>query len=790
MGDDCTVELSCLAEKIQQKQATRIIVSDYHVEAASQLLKLEKQVVKRAFDSLGVTIFPETETTGSSTMAPLNTSEMLSLLLQASASLAPLFTSVRPEWSKWLNRPTSFQLGSVVDDPEVALLKESLLRLFDEADQCVDEAVAQLEMKRFLRPRQHHILHASIQLTTRVPPLLLHASIMIRFPTEKVVNLSASGVMIPKTTRIRVGSEEALGYWGFYDSLFVIRADKFTGPYVRLEGNRYSLRDKKITGLLAFIEEQTKVKINPLREAFSEQVSSLACTLCQLSDKDIELLKAAVSTVSTSDEDRIRHGTGHSQEDVFLVRSGVAFRVPDIVAWPASEIEVLSIIAMAKEYHWCVVPFGGGTNVSQSTRCPSIEVEPRPIVSLDMRSMSRILWVDEENGLAHVEAGITGRKLEEEMARHGYTMGHEPDSIEFSTLGGWIATKASGMKRNKYGNIEDIVKAVIVAGPDGILRHGQDDGKHVWGRESCGMDLRSLVLGSEGCLGVIISAVIRIWPVPETKDYDSILLPNFEEGLCFVRKVSKLGANIPVSVRLLDNEHFRLGLALQPDTSSVASLLKTCFGAFVKWKVGFEPSSIVCATIAYEGTRREVADQKRIVSRLGNLYGGVKLTSASGKSSYEMTFMIAYIRDFAMTYYFLGESFETFAPWSKIESIVAKTKAKIHEEHTSRCLPGEPFIGCRVTQLYHEGVCLYFYFCMSFEGVMDASSVYSKIEHAARSEVLANGGSISHHHGIGKIRASFIKEVDSVPLRYAMKSIKKGIDRDNVFGVRNGLYGD
>jgi alkyldihydroxyacetonephosphate synthase len=790
MGDECKSDWKALASKIQQRQAEGIIVSDYHIDAAGKLLDLDKQIVRKAFATLGVKVFPENRPAGALPLGtPSDTSEMLSLLLQISPRLSPLFRSIRPEWSEWLNGSTSCRLGNVVDDPEVTSLAKALLGLFDEADRCVDEALSQLKLKSFLRPRQRHILQASLQRSSQVPALLLNASIEIRFPSEKFSKANVGGVSISKTTRIRVGSEEALGFWGYYDSLFVIREDKNGGPYVRMDGNRYTLQAKKIYGLLSFIEAETKVKIDPLSEAFSEQEASMACTACQMTDMSIELLKTAVTAVSTSDDDRIRHGTGHSQEDIFHIRSGKVLRVPDIVAWPVSEGEVADVVALAKDNQWCIVPFGGGTNVSHATRCPSIVVEPRPIVSLDMRKMKRILWVDEENGLAHVEAGITGRQLEEEMARRGYTMGHEPDSIEFSTLGGWIATKASGMKRNKYGNIEDIVKAVRVAGPDGLLRHGQDDGRHVWGRESCGMDLCSLALGSEGCLGVITSAVVRIWPVAEVKDYDSILLPDFEGGLCFVREISKLGAHVPVSVRLLDNEHFRLGLALRPDPSSaVASLLKSCFGAFIKWKVGFEPKRVVCTTIAYEGTHKEVADQKRAISRIGDRHGGVRLGSAVGKAGYEMTFMIAYIRDFAMTYHFLGESFETFAPWSNVEAIIAKTKAKIREEHASRCLPGEPFIGCRVTQLYHEGACLYFYFCMNFENVPDASAVYSEIEHAARSEVLANGGSVSHHHGIGKLRASFLKEVDSVPLQDAMQSIKKGIDPENVFGARNGAF--
>jgi alkyldihydroxyacetonephosphate synthase len=558
---------------------------------------------------------------------------------------------------------------------------------------------------------------------------------------------------------------------------------------VTMDSDRYSLRGKRMMKLLPFFESETQLKIDPLNEAFTNAKVEEACPPSQLSAEHVEMLESIVSEFSRSTEDRIRHGTGHCQEDIFLIRGGRSMRVPDAVVWPGSEEDILAVVSEARKNGWCLIPFGGGTNVSQATRCPPIDVEPRPIISVDMRKLNKILWIDEENGLAHVQSGITGLALEEELAACGYTTGHEPDSLEFSTLGGWIATKASGMKRNKYGNIEDIVKSVRVVGPDGLLRHGREDSR-ACGRESCGVDLRSLMLGSEGCLGVITSAVIRIWPIPEAKDYDSVLLPSLHEGLSFVRAISRQGSRIPASVRLLDNEHFRLGLALKPDTDSLLAVFKKVLSnLYLQWRVDFNPKQVVCATFAYEGSPEEVKEQKRLVGRLLSHHGGISLGSEVGRATYDMTFMIAYLRDFAMTYHFLGESFETFAPWSQVETIIHATRERICKEHEARFLPGKPFVGCRVTQLYHEGACLYFYFCMNFENVSSASSVFSEIERAARAEILSHGGSLSHHHGVGKVRSSFLGEIDSDAHQRVMQSLKRGIDPENIFGARNGTFG-
>jgi alkyldihydroxyacetonephosphate synthase len=149
------------------------------------------------------------------------------------------------------------------------------------------------------------------------------------------------------------------------------------------------------------------------------------------------------------------------------LRLGKTWRMPDAVARPQTEEEVAALVQLASPTDGelgglCLVPFGGGTNVSLALRSPSLAEEPRPIVSVDLRGLARIRWLDEEHGLAEIEAGATGKQIQEALAGMGggWTMGHEPDSFEFSTLGGWVATKASGMKRGRYGNIEDIVLGV------------------------------------------------------------------------------------------------------------------------------------------------------------------------------------------------------------------------------------------------------------------------------------------------------------------------------------------
>ena len=499
-GDIVRPELSDVVHEIQRTQAKNIFFSEYHVAASSQVLKVEPDVVRQAFHAIGAKTFPTCLRTAYKLNVSLNSSENLSILLHLSPLLAPLFAFTRPKWSNWLwayhGRDKETSEADVLTNPNVAELMKSLLSMVDKADRSVEAAAKTLHTLGYVNPRQLHILQTALRNNDGVPTLLLQAAIELRFRENQASSIVTNLELITSVARRpKVGIDEALGYWGFYESQFVLQTNSDGSTYVCMDGNHYSLRGKKISGLLAFMESETSICVDLFNEAFADTPDEIKVFPSKIQGSALKSLEIAVPNVSQTNEDRVRHGTGHSQEDVFLIRSKEVFRVPDVVARPASVAEVESLIKLAKLNEWCVIPFGGGTNVSNALRCPPVEVEPRPIISLDMRDLCQILWIDEENGIAHVEAGITGRHLEEGLAIRGYTMGHEPDSIEFSTLGGWIATKASGMKRNRYGNIEDIVKSVCVVGPDGVLKHGSDDQRNVWGRESCGIDLRNLVLG-------------------------------------------------------------------------------------------------------------------------------------------------------------------------------------------------------------------------------------------------------------------------------------------------------
>ena len=769
-----------------------MLISNFHITCGALALGVEPAVLNEAMSLLECQLWHPSDESVEPIDPPLDKSELWTVFFQCSHILGPLVASIRPKWASWLHHSASeSKLKSVPFGVSVSEVTSALVRHLDAADCCISETFVLLNEKGFQNPTDAHVLDVAANSENSPPRILLRAALSLVSTREDSGSKEIAHYSGKRLAGSLLRSNERLGFWGYADSSFLVDIDKNGSPFVVMKGGRYRDRQERIKGLVKFIENEIGVPIDPLCEAFHVHSSSNGSQMMKtsLDARSLVALSTAVKEFTIEEPERLRHGSGHTIEDVYHIRNGDILRVPDAVAWPESEIEVDALIETASRLCWCIIPFGGGTNVSHATRCPPIEVEPRPIISVDLTSLNKILWVDHENMLAHVQAGIRGGDLVREMKCRGYTIGHEPDSIEFSTLGGWIATKASGMKRSKYGNIEDIVKSVKVSTPRGPLHHGSL-GERGWGRTSTGLDLGSVVVGSEGCLGIITSAVIKIWPLPEKQEYEGILLADFTMGMDFVRDVAKMENSKPASCRLLDNKHFRLGVALRSSPNSLFQSLQGVLQKLVLQTSPFEADRCVCATITYEGTREQILFQKRVIHRLAQKHGGMLLGRESGKSGYDLTFLIAYLRDFALSYHLMGESFETFAPWSKANNIINAVEKRILDEHRNRCLPGKPFLGCRVTQLYDEGACLYFYLCMSYKNVPDPMKTFSEIETAARKDILDQGGSLSHHHGVGKVRASFMPLLKSKVFQDVQHKMKEGLDPDNIFGARNGAYAD
>lgn len=408
--------------------------------------------------------------------------------------------------------------------------------------------------------------------------------------------------------------------------------------------------------------------------------------------------------------------------------------------------------------------------------------ERRAIVSIDMRDMNKILLVDKENMVVRVEAGVTGLDLHERLRNKGLTLGHEPDSWEFSTLGGWVATRASGMKKNVYGNIEDLVVNVKTVTVQGTMERAA-----TVPRVSMGPDTTQMLLGSEGILGVFTEVTLRVRSFPKTQVYDSLLFPTFEHGLEAMHDVLRSKC-VPASIRLLDNTQFQLGQALKVSSDQFgAGVLDYAKKTYVTKIRGFEVAAMCAATVLMEGSPEEVAQQQAQIQAIAKKHHGLVGGAESGKRGYFFTYIIAYLRDFAMDYYFMSESFETAVPWTNVQQLCTDIKVAISAAAARREVRIQPLIACRVTQLYETGVAVYVYYGVYYYGVTNAMAMFREIETAAVHAIVSNGGSLSHHHGVGKHRREWLPAAISAPGISAIQGLKTALDPQNVFAAGNIL---
>lgn len=561
--------------------------------------------------------------------------------------------------------------------------------------------------------------------------------------------------------------------WGYTDTKFVITKENT----LYLSGHRYSIAGIELPYLRDFVEKEMGVNIEdksppkPMPKEFPKP---------NVNEEFVKQIEDANLKLVFDGLERLNHSHGHTVQELWDVRYGEVKRIPDVVIYPRCHEDVEIVVKAANDHNVVIIPYGGGTSVSRAVQCP--ENEKRMIVSLDMKDMDKIKWVDRDNMTACIETGIIGKELTKKLEDIGLTMGHEPDSLEFSTLGGWIATRASGMKKNVYGNIEDIVVNFKFVSPVGSWEYGANVP-----RVSSGPELRHIVLGSEGTLGVVTEAIVKVRNLPEVKKYGSLAFPTFEHGVKFMHDVALHKAQ-PASIRLVDPMQLRFGQGLRPGGKgwlhdALDKAKKLYLSKFLK----FDLNELAAVTLVFEGTAQEVKDQEKIIYYLAKKNGGIKGDEENGRRGYFLTFAIAYLRDLGFDLSYLGESFETSVPWSKTYNLCMRVKERIVQETKRVGVPTKPFVSCRVTQTYDCGSCVYFYIGFSFKGVENAVEKFDAIEHAAREEILACGGSISHHHGVGKHRKDFmVQSVQPVGLRI-LRGIKHTIDPKNIFANGNLL---
>ena len=564
--------------------------------------------------------------------------------------------------------------------------------------------------------------------------------------------------------------------WGFKDSSFIINDDNT----VTFTGKRYEgISGERLPYLIPFVTKVLNTEIK--KEPYFKEIEKKYVTERKINQDFLIDIESSFNEdqISFSDDERVLHSHGqNSPDEVFKVLYDKLEKFTDMVVYVENEEDVINLIQKAKKHNVCLVPYGGGTNVTNALQLP--ENEERMIVSVDTRRLNKIISIDTKNLLIEVEAGITGKHLEEELQKKGFTVGHQPDSIELSTLGGWISTNAAGMKKNKYGNIEDIVQNVVMVTPNGTINQIKP-----LVRSSIGIKTQNLLFGSEGNIGIITKAVLKIHKLPECSDYESVVLKDWDTGLDFMYELAH-SSSVPASARMLDSLHYQFGSALKPEKNNIGKLKSKIQKLVFKMK-DFSADDFVAAVFKLEGSFSEVEYQRKNIKRLAKKYNGLLGGSKEGKVGYNITMVIAYIREFFVPQGILGETLETAVPWSKVNQVKDEANKLLTELHKKYDLPGKPFFCSRISKVYHTGICMYNTMGINVRGIKNPEKVFSDIEHKIRECFIKNGGSISHHHGVGKLRKDFMPETISPGSIDVIQGIKKSQDPNNIFGISNNI---
>lgn len=477
--------------------------------------------------------------------------------------------------------------------------------------------------------------------------------------------------------------------------------------------------------------------------------------------------------------DRVVHAYGKSLRDLVRIRAGDLGRVPDVVVYPGDEAAVVALMNAALDHDLVLVPFGGGSNISGSLEAPRDEV--RTVVSVDMGRMCRVLDIDEDANLARVEAGALGPDIEAHLNARGFTLGHFPDSFNHSTLGGWIATRSSGMQSDKYGDIADITRGLRVVGPAGTLVVRPVPAT------SSGPSVREMILGSEGRLGIITEATVQVHRVPEERIILAYLFPSWSTGLAAMRDISASDAQVSVT-RLSDEDETAFSFATTRRGSLTSRLQTRALKIYLRRRRGFDPDRMCLSFIGYEGSPDTVKANRALVARITASHGGVCVGAGPGALYDQKKFDTPYIRDFLLDRGALGDVSETSTSWSGLAPLYDAVNVAARRAFATIGVQG--WIMCHLSHSYRSGACLYFTFAFAPNPTAAPLEQYDTVKRAIQQAFVDNGATLSHHHAVGvEHRAWLAEDISPAGVRM-LDALFGGIDPGRHCNPGKITYGD
>jgi alkyldihydroxyacetonephosphate synthase len=479
-------------------------------------------------------------------------------------------------------------------------------------------------------------------------------------------------------------------------------------------------------------------------------------------------LVAVVGADAVRDDrlERVAHAAGKGYVDLVRMRAGEPAGAPDAVVLPDTHARLRALLELCASRGLAVVPFGGGTSVVGG-------VEPlagghAAVIALDMGRMAQISELDRESRIVTVGAGIRGPRLERALAKEGLTLGHWPQSYEYVTLGGCAATRSAGQASSGYGAIAKMVLGLRMAAPAGDIALAPMPAS------AAGPGMRELIVGSEGTLGVIDEVSLRVREAPARRRYEGIMFESFAAGVQALRAMAQEHA-LPEVARLSDAAETRMSMALAGGGGVKGRLGRAYLGARGRGdraKIGQQPRRCI-AILGFEGEEREVKSRRARTIGLARHSGGIALGGAPGRAWLAGRFQAPYLRDDLLSHGVMVETLETATRWSNLQRLHEAVGGAIERALAAEGTPG--LVMCHVSHLYETGASLYYTFIARQRPGREIEQ-WRAVKRAAGEAIVAGGGTITHHHAVGRDHAPWLESEIGARGVAALGALKRELD--------------
>jgi alkyldihydroxyacetonephosphate synthase len=442
--------------------------------------------------------------------------------------------------------------------------------------------------------------------------------------------------------------------------------------------------------------------------------------------------------ISDDPLDRLFHARGQSLPDWVDLRSGRIKGFPSGIAYPETEDQVNELLNYGRRNQVRIIPYGGGTSVVGHINPLA---DNMPSITVDLRQMAGLIDMDHNSRLATFWAGVTGPQLEKQLQQHGMTLGHFPQSFEYSTLGGWIATRSSGQQSYYYGRIEDSFAGGRLLTFDGPLD------LPAFPASAAGPDLRHMVLGSEGRLGIITKATMRVRPVPEKEQFYAAFFHDWDSGMAALRDMAQ--AKVPVSM-------LRLSDAQETETTLVLSGKDRILPWANRGLRFFGYNQERCLLLySVTGKPKGHGRLRRQISSYIRAHGGLPTGGMIGEQWRKSRFRTPYLRNTLWEQGYAIDTLETAVCWSAVNAMTNAVKEILRDGLTGD--DERVLVFCHLSHVYCDGASIYFTYLFRRSADPDRTLAHwQRLKQAASEQIVAHGGTISHQHGVGIDHARFL----------------------------------